>query len=100
MCSDSKLERGVRAMMLTASLRSVVSGCSLPFHPSPSNGISFFTEIVGVPADFLPFGEKTFLNTDTSNFVTSPFTFALVLDIEEQKRLLFLEKKVWIQGSG
>lgn len=75
MCSDSKLERGMRTMTLTASLRSVVSGCSLPFHPSPSNGISFFTEITGVRADFLPFGEKTFLNTDTLQFCNKSLHF-------------------------
>jgi len=59
----------------------------------------FFMEIVGICVNFLPFGEKVFFFfffelLKPSNFVTSPFTFPFVLDIEEQTNFLFLEKSI------
>lgn len=53
-------------------------------------------EIVGVCVNFLPSGEKVFFFEllKPSNFVTSPFTFPFVLDIEGQTNFLFFEKSI------
>lgn len=78
-----------------ASLRSVVSGCPLPLLPSPCADISFFTEIMGVRADFLPFGEKTFLNTDTFQFCDKSLHFRSCSRHWRAEAFAFLREKVY-----